>query len=556
MMEPGTIINERYRVLGLLGEGGMGSVFEGEHTGVGRKVAIKVLHSTYAKNEEIVGRFEREARAAASIGHDNIIDVIDFGRHGEAPYMIMEFLKGESLGTRLEREGRLSVDMASHIMTQVLSALHAAHNVGIVHRDLKPDNVYLIQKGGVADYVKLLDFGISKFKSEQGGESKGLTQTGAMMGTPYYMAPEQALAKRDIDHRADIYSAGVMLYQMVTGTLPFHAESQAELLMAIVYQPFGITPPRQHNPELHPDFEAVILKAMCKDREGRFSSASEFAAALAQWSSGGLALPPDATGAMRRTGSHAAPSATPFEWQKSSGIVVPGAGPGGGTVAPSTGTALPVAPKRNIGPIIAVAGAVAVLAIVGGVVLLRSQNTAASSRTTASLNPPVPSPSVPSTATSGGGNASLPNTAALPPTTPTAPAAPTTSAVDIEGIPIGAVLTIDGQNTTVPHLTLPRGSAHTVRVTAPGMQPYENTFTVGDRDRTITVALVPVPVAPTQVAVAPPPPPPPQVVAVEHRPQVRQPRLPSGPVIGAPIAPPPTRTGPAPRGPLSIDTTY
>src|SRR3954469_19906312 len=146
MVEPGVVINDRFRVVKIIGEGGMGSVFEGEHTGVGRKVAIKVLHPEYAKNTEIVGRFQREARSAAAIGHDNIIEILDFGVHENAPYMVMEFLKGESLGGRMETQGVVPIGSAAYIMTQMLSALASAHAVGIIHRDLKPDNVFLITK--------------------------------------------------------------------------------------------------------------------------------------------------------------------------------------------------------------------------------------------------------------------------------------------------------------------------------------------------------------------------------------------------------------------------
>jgi serine/threonine-protein kinase len=515
MIEPGVILNNRYRVLRQLGEGGMGAVFEAEHTGVGRRVAVKVLHAQFAKQPEIVGRFEREARAAAAIGHDNIIDVLDVGSHDGTPFMIMEFLKGESLGARIEARGRLTVPEALHVMTQVLSALNAAHAAGIVHRDLKPDNVYLIQRAGVADFVKLLDFGVSKFKSEP-GESKGLTQTGAMMGTPYYMAPEQALAKRDIDHRADLYSAGVMLYQLVTGTLPFLAESQAELLMAIVYQPFGITPPRQHNPELPEALEAVILKAMCKEREGRFADCAEFAAALGALDVPGLAgvgvgtLGGALTGATRGATPH---NATPLYWEtpvngarRTTGQQRPQVAPTlVGTAGRTTGASATGGATPRRGALLAAAAGLVLALGAGGLLAARMHGHAG------------PSPSVTVAANGGHGGVHEQTAAeqleqarraqeqqareqAAAQLAAAQRAAAQQIAIDLDGLPVGASVEVDGQRVETTHLHFAPGSTHALRVAATGMHPYESSIRA-DRDRTIVVALVPdAPIAPLVAA--------------------------------------------------------
>ncbi len=272
----GKVIADKYEVLKLLGEGGMGAVYLAKHTQVGKRFAIKMLHEQYAHYTEMVERFMREARAAGEVGHDNIIEVYDIGRDAAgAVYMVMELLKGQALED-VVRQGPIPPPLACYIMLQVLAALEAAHARGIVHRDMKPDNVFLTTVAGQPNFVKVLDFGIAKIKSGEG--SHGLTQTGTMMGTPYYMSPEQARGSRDMDHRTDLYACGVMFYQMLTGVLPFDAPNIPALLMKITME--EPVPIEQINPQIPPDLATSVRKAMAKEQEVRFQSAAEFADAI------------------------------------------------------------------------------------------------------------------------------------------------------------------------------------------------------------------------------------------------------------------------------------
>ncbi len=285
MMAPGVVVCDRYRIVRVVGEGGMGVVFEAEHTGVGRKVALKALRADVVATPEAVLRFQREARAAAAIGHDNIIEVMDFGVHEGVPFMVMEMLAGEALDQRLAHEGKLPLPLVVHILTQVLSAVGAAHKAGIIHRDMKPGNVFLAEKSGVRDFVKLLDFGIAKLGVDEvgpDGKVKAITQTGVLMGTPDYMAPEQALATGDADPRTDLYAAGVMLYEMTTGTLPFASECEAEVLLEAAYHLHPMQLPSARDAGLPPELDAVVLRAMSIRREDRYQDAAEFASALAR----------------------------------------------------------------------------------------------------------------------------------------------------------------------------------------------------------------------------------------------------------------------------------
>ncbi len=238
MLSTGEIIDGKYRTIRLIGEGGMGAVYEAENIRIHRKVAIKVLHAGVAETAEAVQRFEREAQAAGRIGSEHIVEVLDLGNLPSGDrYMVMEFMDGDSLSGRIQKKGRLTPAELYPIAHQLLAALDAAHGAGIIHRDLKPDNVYLLRsRSGVADFVKLLDFGISKFNQLSGDSGFSMTRTGAVMGTPYYMAPEQAKGAKDMDHRVDLYAAGVILYESVTGEVPFNADTFNELLFKIVLE--------------------------------------------------------------------------------------------------------------------------------------------------------------------------------------------------------------------------------------------------------------------------------------------------------------------------------
>ena len=285
-LSTGDLIDGKYRIVRLIGEGGMGAVYEGENMRIHRRVAIKVLHAGVAQTAEAVARFEREAQAAGRIGSEHIVEVLDLGNLPSGDrYMVMEFMDGDSLSSRIRARGRLTAGEVYPIVHQLLEALAAAHGAGIIHRDLKPDNVYLLKsRGGKADFVKLLDFGISKFNQMSGDSGFSMTRTGAVMGTPYYMAPEQAKGSRELDHRVDLYAAGVILYEAITGEVPFNADTFNELLFKIVLE--QARPVEQVVPELDPTFAAIVNKSMAREPSARFQSAREFQQALEQWAAG------------------------------------------------------------------------------------------------------------------------------------------------------------------------------------------------------------------------------------------------------------------------------
>ncbi|MFO0685545.1 MAG: DUF2378 family protein [Sandaracinus sp.] len=287
----GRVIAERYRIVGLLGEGGMGAVYVADHLRIGRKVAIKRLHPELAADEKAVQRFQREARAAGATGHEHIVEILDLGYTEDgAPFLVMEYLRGLSLAQTLKKDGRLTVARASHIVGQVLAALSAVHEHGIVHRDLKPDNVFLTRHGADADWVKVLDFGISKMRHEDDGLD--LTRTGAMMGTPFYMSPEQARGTKAIDHRADLYATGVILHECLTGTVPFAGENYHALLQQILR---GDPPrPSASVPGIAREMDEIVLRAMATDPEKRFASARAMLEALVPFGA------PRPTGTSRR----------------------------------------------------------------------------------------------------------------------------------------------------------------------------------------------------------------------------------------------------------------
>ncbi|HEY3359807.1 MAG TPA: serine/threonine-protein kinase, partial [Polyangia bacterium] len=278
----GALIAERYKVLALLGQGGMGSVYRAEHVILKKELALKVLHPELSRLDEVARRFEREAQSASRLTHDAIILVTDFGRAqtplGNILFLVMELLQGPSLKQVLRERGRLPAAEAAGVVRQILAALEHAHAAGVVHRDLKPDNIMLIEKGGRRDFVKILDFGIAKL-NEPDGKAEALTQAGMVFGTPEYISPEQALGQ-PADCRADLYAVGVMLYEMLAGVRPFDAENKLEILSAHLTQ--KPRPPRQAAPGagIPAALERVVLRAMEKDRAARFASATEMLAAL------------------------------------------------------------------------------------------------------------------------------------------------------------------------------------------------------------------------------------------------------------------------------------
>jgi len=274
-IEIGTLIGD-YRVHRLIGEGGMGRVYLAEHTLLGRKVALKRLRSEFSGNREAVKRFFGEARAVNRIAHENIIEITDFHDDGDAgSYYIMELLEGDTLEEVHERDGVLPLERVIPIAVQVASALKAVHRAGIVHRDLKPENIFLTVDRDGTDFVKLLDFGVAKLTAEDSSISLNSTQQGAILGTPEYMSPEQASGK-DIDERSDIYSLGVILFEMVTGGRPFEADNFGELVVKHVTYPIPAPSEWPGRPYAIPvELEQMIMGCLAKQPQDRLGSMSE-----------------------------------------------------------------------------------------------------------------------------------------------------------------------------------------------------------------------------------------------------------------------------------------
>ncbi len=268
-----------FKILSLLGEGGMGRVYLAEHVLIGRRAAIKVLAAEIADKEEVVSRFFTEARAVNDIRHPNIVEVTDFGSFGKQPYIVMELLDGETLEQRLARVRSLDLAAAARMMAQVASAVGAGHEHGMVHRDLKPANIFLRDHPDYPDFVKVLDFGIAKLLAPDRNVHHH-TEMGMLIGTPAYMSPEQCLGDTHLDYHSDIYSLGVVLYEAVTGRLPFTAETAGRLIVCHVQE--EPPAPESLNPEVSAAMSAVILKAMAKKPEQRFASMRELREAVVE----------------------------------------------------------------------------------------------------------------------------------------------------------------------------------------------------------------------------------------------------------------------------------
>jgi hypothetical protein len=275
----GRTVGGRYFVRRPIGRGGMGVVYEAEHVGLDRRVALKFILDRHSGDRDALHRFHREARTAGRIGHENIIAIADVGETDDGKsYIAMEYLEGRDLGQVLRAGGGMEPSRALHIMDQVLRGLAAAHAQGIVHRDMKPENVFLVERDGATDFVKIMDFGISKVVAAR-DENVRLTDTGAVVGTPIYMAPEQAQGAPDLDHRVDIYAAGVMLYEMLAGRPPFAATTYP----ALVAQHLNDPPPplAELRPDLPAELCAAVHRALEKDPARRWPTALAFAEGLA-----------------------------------------------------------------------------------------------------------------------------------------------------------------------------------------------------------------------------------------------------------------------------------
>src|SRR5580698_2354570 len=276
-MQTGDVLRGKYRLLRLLGDGGMGSVFEAHHEGLGTRVAIKVLHADLSRRPGLIERFLREARVSAQIKSPNVVQVVDVeSTEDGVAYIVMELLEGEPLSSVLEREGKVEVARACDYAVQILRALEAAHALGVVHRDLKPENVFVMATRGPL-HVKLIDFGIAKAK-EMDAQAKNLTVAGIVMGTPEYMAPEQAHSADKVDARSDLFAVGVMLYEMICGSRPVTGDDAR--LVALKVERGDVRPLVHAAPGVPPDLAGLVHRAMAPRPELRFGSASEMRLAL------------------------------------------------------------------------------------------------------------------------------------------------------------------------------------------------------------------------------------------------------------------------------------
>ncbi|MEJ7597047.1 MAG: serine/threonine-protein kinase [Kofleriaceae bacterium] len=279
----GQTLDGRYHVLKKIGEGGMGVVFSARHAVIERPLAIKVLKREVMRDTATIKRFVQEAKAASRIGHPNIVDVTDFGTTPDGmTYSVMEFVNGHTLGAAIRASAPFPFPRAIKIATQIARALGAAHDKGIVHRDLKPENVFLVDRDGRTDFIKIVDFGIAKVMPVEGHDPNAprLTRAGSVFGTPEYMAPEQAAGRNDTDGRVDIYALGVILYEMITGRVPHRGDSMVRTLAMQMLDP--VEPPSKVRPDvgITQELEDVVLRALAKKREHRYQQMSDLLVAL------------------------------------------------------------------------------------------------------------------------------------------------------------------------------------------------------------------------------------------------------------------------------------
>jgi eukaryotic-like serine/threonine-protein kinase len=293
----GSIIDGKYEIKSLLGQGGMGSVYEAAHTSTGRRCAVKVISSEgLTRDANIVSRFQREARAAGAIDTQYIAQVLDAGvdRDSGFPFLVIEYLDGEDLQHLLKRVGPLSPDLVMRMAAQACLGLQKAHDASVVHRDIKPANLFLTHRDAGEIIVKILDFGIAKVKMDEANSTEGseLTRTGNLLGSPMYMSPEQARGQRGIDHRTDLYSLGAVMYQALSGKTPFgHATALGELILFVCSEP----PPalQEYAPWIAPEVAALVHRCLAKSPAERFQTAHEMFQALQALLPGGWAVHQD-----------------------------------------------------------------------------------------------------------------------------------------------------------------------------------------------------------------------------------------------------------------------
>ncbi|MFW5921277.1 MAG: protein kinase domain-containing protein, partial [Polyangiales bacterium] len=275
----GRIISDRYKIESLLGRGGMGVVYKAEHVHIGKLMAVKLLHGEMSRDKDTLKRFRREAEAASKLSHPNSVQIFDFGRSEGLMYLVMEYVEGPDLGQVLQKDGPMSFARAARICAQVCASVGEAHGQGIVHRDLKPENVMIQQSSGQPDFVKVLDFGLAKLR-EEGKAHITVTRQGHIVGTPYYMSPEQ-IRGDEVDARGDVYAIGAMLYKCVTGAPPFSAPTPMGVLTKHLTE--ELEPPSRHARELPAEADAIVSQAMAKEAGDRYADAEELRRELLDW---------------------------------------------------------------------------------------------------------------------------------------------------------------------------------------------------------------------------------------------------------------------------------
>jgi serine/threonine protein kinase len=295
---------DKYEIVRVIGRGGMGTVYEALNTAIGKRVAMKFVDAETAQSKDSIARFQREAEAASAVESAHIVEIFDSGVADDGiPYIVMELLRGEDLGHRIKRCGRLEIGEAVHVVAQILRGLHRAHEAGIVHRDLKPDNIFLVDRDDDQSFAKILDFGISKVQRQGGVPVHTLTRQGTVLGTPFYMSPEQAQALPDIDGRTDLWSVGAILYECLTGRPPYSGTSYEQVIVNICMH--DAEDVRAHNPGVPEAIARVISKLLARDRAERFATAREVLEALKIATGDAISTRSGAIPAEERDPSHA-----------------------------------------------------------------------------------------------------------------------------------------------------------------------------------------------------------------------------------------------------------
>ncbi|MBW2260716.1 MAG: serine/threonine protein kinase [Deltaproteobacteria bacterium] len=495
----GIVLEEKYQVGKMSGEGGMGVVYSGTHLKIGRKLAIKFLRRSASASARIIERFQNEARIAASVGHRNIVDILDMGSTEDGvPYIVMEYLQGNDLGDILDTAVRLPQPLAVDFAIQILSALRAVHEQGIIHRDLKPENAFIVNEAGGGVTLKIVDFGVSRL-GQTDGAPLSTTRTGAVFGTPRYMAPEQARGRKSIDRRADLYACGVILYQMLSGALPFEAEDYNNLIIAITTEePLHIA---KHGVAVSEGLVAVVMKSIAREPDARFETSDDMIEALLPfrgkeldsmdpslsgsipsipgWSSNKAGTPSvrigETTGSgLGQSGPHDVVTLGPDSGVSFPSVEAQRAWSATGTGRPPTGSPAPLA-KRRMGPAwMLAAGVVLVVAVLGAAAAYIYTETKRIEEKMVAL---ATQPAVETTPQ------------------PVAEPEPPTWKVSLTGLPDGAEVSVDGTlHPERPLLVAESDGPRRIQIEADGYLDWERQVSVHD-DLSLPVHMKPEPPA-------------------------------------------------------------